>query len=173
MNINKNIENNSKNIEINYEKDIEKNINPIENKMPLEIDVINFILDESKNDSYMLKFFNKKDYNNNTLLHNLVLNNDYGRIKKSFDRLYEMVEQKNNDNKTPIELITDIRISNLFLSELIKTNNDLVCEFVSFEDKYNSASIKNSKITNFIYLFIAMQVFINTMFIFDFFNKEP
>jgi len=159
------------NINKSINDDIEKITDVSEDKMPLEIDVINFILDESKNDIYMLKFFNKKDYNKNTLLHILVLNNDYDRIKKSFDRLYEMADQKNNDDKTPIELISDTKISNLFLSELIKDNNNLECDLVLFEDKYNLESIKNSYSTNFIYLFIGTQVLINTAFIIAFFNK--
>lgn len=175
MNIEKSINSNTNigmSIDENMDEMINKNINPIENKMPLEIDVINFILDESKNDSYMLKFFNKKDYNNNTLLHNLILNNDYDRIKKSFDRLYQMTEQKNNDDKTPIELISDVRISNLFLSEIIKINKDLEYELVLMEDKHNVVSNNNSFLIKFLYLFFGTQLLINAILIFDICNRN-
>lgn len=168
MNITKNI---NTDIGLNIDENIEKNINPPENKMPLEIDVINFILDESKNDSYMLKFFNKKDYNNNTLLHNLILNNDHDRIKKSFDRLYDMTEQKNNDNKTPIELINDVKISNLFLSELIKINKDLTCDLILMEDKHISDTRFNSLLVKLLYLFFVVQIVINFILFTDTSNK--
>lgn len=172
MNIEKSINNNiGLSIDENMDEMINKNINSSENKMPLEIDVINFILDESKNDSYMLKFFNKKDYNNNTLLHNLILNNDYGRIKKSFDRLYDMTEQKNNDGKTPIELINDVRISNLFLSELIKNNKDLTCDLMLMEDKHISDLRVNSVLVKLLYLFFGVQIVINSILFVDFSNK--
>jgi hypothetical protein len=174
MNIEKSINANTNigmSIDENMDEMINKNINPIENKMPLEIDVINFILDESKNDSYMLKFFNKKDYNNNTLLHNLILNNDHDRIKKSFDRLYDMTEQKNNDNKTPIELINDVKISNLFLSELIKNNKDLTYDLMLMEDKHISDASINSLLVKLLYLFFGVQIVINFILFTDFSNK--
>ena len=92
----------------------------IKNVMPTDISVVNFIIDENIED-----YFYRKDYEGNTLLHSLILNNDYLRIKKNFNKLKKLINVKNNNNETPIEIINDNRISNLFLNQLIIDNNNL------------------------------------------------
>ena len=102
--------------------------------MPSEISVIRFIVDEK-----IEKYYSKKDYLNNTLLHYLVNDNDYDRINKIMgsNTLNLSFLDENDEGKTPLDLIKDIRISNLFIKELIQTNNDNFNKIGSLEMKYN------------------------------------
>jgi len=111
------IESLDKNLQTNsYE-----NINNTDISMPSEISVIRFIVDEK-----IEKYYSKKDYLNNTLLHYLVNDNDYERINKIMgsNTLNLSFLDKNDEGKAPLDLIKDIRISNLFIKELIKNNTD-------------------------------------------------
>jgi len=112
-----------------YEKIDSTNIS-----MPSEIAVIRFIVDEK-----IEKYYSKKDYLNNTLLHYLVNDNDYDRINKIMgsNTLNLSFLDENDEGKTPLDLIKDIRISNLFIKELIQSNNDNFNKIGSLEMKHN------------------------------------
>ena len=88
--------------------------------MPTEISVINFIVDEE-----IEKYYNQKDYLGNTILHYLVNSNDIKRIIKIIDKCNLSPLEKNNDNFTPIDLINDFQVSNIFIKELLKKNIEI------------------------------------------------
>lgn len=103
-------------------------------EMPPEISVVNFILDEN-----MVDYFKRKDSNDNTLLHNLILSRDIVRIKKHIGILTEMLEMQNMDGFTPIEIINDFTISNYFMKQMLNKIN----EMDNFIIELNKKSIKN------------------------------
>ena len=57
------------------------------------------------------------------MLHKLINANKLDRIINHIDILINMVNVENNQKKTPIDIITDIRISNYFMAYLIKRNS--------------------------------------------------
>lgn len=119
-------------------KEEDKIINevPTENVMPNDSAVVNFILDEN-----IEQYFNRKDYEGNTLLHTLILNKDSKRIKKYFSILQDLLYEKNNDKKTPLELNTDINILNLFIDNLYDENSEMknkLNKILNDQDSVNS-----------------------------------
>jgi hypothetical protein len=112
--------------------------------MPSEIYVINFIIDENL-DEYLYR----KDYKGNTVLHNLILNNDYNRIKKSFNKLHLMLYQKNNNDEYPTDLISDFKINNLITNYLISRISEMennVIDLTNTIEIHNNEIYKNKKI---------------------------
>jgi len=83
--------------------------------MPKDIQVVYFILDNPNLKDYL----NKKDGNGNTLLHSLVINNDYEVIKKHFDKLEKFLFTKNNEGNTPFDYIKDSRINTIFIVKML------------------------------------------------------
>lgn len=88
--------------------------------VPSDIAVINFIVDEN-----IAYFFNRKDYLGNSILHNLIMANDYERVKKIYLRDDVSFFEENNDTLTPVDYITDIRISTLVINILVKDLNKI------------------------------------------------
>lgn len=109
--------------------------------VPSDIAVINFIVDE--NISYC---FNRKDYLGNSILHNLVMVNDYERVKKIY--LFENVSffEENNNGLTPVDYIIDIRISNLIVNILVKNLNKMEdkIKMIELKFKYSEEKLINS-----------------------------
>ena len=101
--------------------------------MPSEISVIRFIIDEN-----IEKYYSKKDFDGNTILHKLVSYNDFERFKKIFLRDDVSLYDLNNKDKTPIDLITDIRFSNLLISQLIEDSKKLEYEMMEMKNKIYS-----------------------------------
>jgi len=117
-----------KETELNEDKDTEYDNNK---NMPSEIHVIQFIVDEK-----LEKFYDKKDYNGNTILHNLVLYSDYDRVKKIINNKNILFfDTKNNNGNTPVDLISDIRISNLIIKEIINNVSFMETDVEVLEEK--------------------------------------
>lgn len=100
---------------------------------PDEKYIIRFIVDEG-----IKKYYSKKDFRGNNILHYLVLDNDYDRILKIFDDIDVLFIEENNEGLTPIQIIKDIRISNLFINHLIENNLDNKYELMMLNNKLNS-----------------------------------
>ena len=136
-----------------YEKIDSTNIS-----MPSEISVIRFIVDEK-----IEKYYSKKDYLNNTLLHYLVNDNDYDRINKIMgsNTLNLSFLDENDEGKTPLDLIKDIRISNLFIKELIQSNTDNFNKIGSLELKHDNlkSEVINLKIDLILTRFLEIIIF--------------
>lgn len=136
-----------------YEKIDSTNIS-----MPSEISVIRFIVDEK-----IEKYYSKKDYLNNTLLHYLVNDNDYDRINKIMgsNTLNLSFLDENDEGKTPLDLIKDIRISNLFIKELIQSNTDNFNKIGSLELKHDNlkSEVINLKIDLILTRFLELIIF--------------
>lgn len=136
-----------------YEKIDSTNIS-----MPSEISVIRFIVDEK-----IEKYYSKKDYLNNTLLHYLVNDSDYDRINKIMgsNTLNLSFLDENDEGKTPLDLIKDIRISNLFIKELIQSNTDNFNKIGSLELKHDNlkSEVINLKIDLILTRFLEIIIF--------------
>jgi hypothetical protein len=125
---------------------IKKNSNDVNkqfNIVPSDIVVINFIVDE--NISYC---FTRKDYLGNSILHNLIMANDYERVKKIYLRDDVSFFEENNEGLTPIYYITDIRISNLLINILVKDLNriDDKIKMIELKFKYSEEKIVNNTV---------------------------
>jgi len=92
--------------------------------------IIRFIVDEN-----LKKFYSKKDFRGNNILHYLILDNDYDRIKKIFNNIDDLFLEENNEGLTPIEIIKDHRISNIYINYLMNKNNDNEYEILSLNEK--------------------------------------
>ena len=101
-------ETNSDSINIS-EKDSQQN-----DTMPKDIEVINFILDQN-----LKEYLGRKSENGNTILHSLVINSDYDRIKKHFDKLEQFLFIQNDKADTPLDLIKDPRINTIFIVKIL------------------------------------------------------
>lgn len=99
-----------------------KNMNSSKNTL-FDIAVINFIVDE---DIYY--YFNRKDYQGNSILHNLVIANDYERTKKIYHRNDISFQDENNEGLTPLHYIQDVRIACLAIDKLMIENYDHAME---------------------------------------------
>ena len=120
--------------DLNSDKDyLEDDIKENHNDMPSEISVIQFIIDEN-----ITKYYSKKDYDGNTILHKLVLYNDLERFKKIYLRDDVSLYDLNNNDKTPIDLITDIKISNLLISHLIEDSKNSEYELLEMKNTIKS-----------------------------------
>ena len=94
-------------------------------EMPNEILVVQFIIDNK-----LTQFYSKKDFEGNTILHTLVKYSDFNRVEEIMT--YENISffDKNKADITPMDLITDIRISNLLIKNLMKDNKTHRLEIV-------------------------------------------
>lgn len=106
----------------NVINNVNVNINDVKDTviMPSEKSIIEFIVDEN-----LEKYYSKVDCKGNTILHSLVLQNDFERFKKLYLRKNLSLFDENNDGNTPIDLISDIKFSNLFIKKILNdaTNN--------------------------------------------------
>jgi hypothetical protein len=119
-----------------YEKDIceddssEEEFKEDISNMPSEISVIRFIVDEN-----IEKYFNTKDFEGNTILHKLISYNDFERFKKIYLKNISLLDEINNNNKKPLDLVTDIRFSNLLISDLIDDGKNAEYELMDIKDR--------------------------------------
>jgi hypothetical protein len=151
----------------NLEKDFIDIDSNNKNYMPSEQHVINFIIDEDL-DIYL----HRKDYKGNTILHNLIIYNDYNRIKKSFNKLSLMLYQKNNDDEYPTDLITDFKINSLILNYLINHIAEMETNIIELNNTIEDSDKQLNKITNITYeikytvvFLISILIIYNVMYI--------
>lgn len=127
----------------------------IDNKWLSEIAVINFIIDENMDD-----YIYKKDYTGNTVLHSLILSNDEIRIKKSFNKLKNMIYEKNLDKQTPIEVINTFKVSNFFINYLFK-------EYDLLNKNFNVTKIIIERLENHLLRLYTITFFLFCMLLFE------
>ena len=131
-------------------------------EMPSEMAVINFIIDED-----MDNYLSRTDYKGNTVLHSLVIVSDLERIKKSFLKLEGMMEKKNKDGYTPVDLISDFKISNFFMNIIFQKFKEQEMDNDYLLKKCNilaSHIEQNDKSSNMFYSFIILAFFVQVIF---------
>ena len=108
--------------------------------MPLE-KVINWIVDN--NIDYSIT---KEDLKGNSILHYLVQQNDVDRINKVLFR-YDSLSfySENQDGFKPIDLITNIKITNIVISQLNDKQEYLMNDINKLNEKYEIINKKNEK----------------------------
>jgi hypothetical protein len=114
---------------------INDNVNPSSknDSMPLEKEVINWIVDN--NIDYSIT---KEDLKGNTILHYLVQYNDVDRIVTvmiKYDNLSFYSE--NQEGVKPLDLITNIKISNLVINQLNEKQQYLIKNITELNEKYD------------------------------------
>jgi len=163
----------------NSNKDADKNSYTIDlNEVPINLDSSD--LDAYIIDNDITEEFNFIDpNNNNTIYHNIVSNNNYFQIKKLINDNKFNFTVKNIDNKTPIDLINNQQISNLFIKELFNKISSLekdieIIKNCDVRDSINELSfyqftkIKLTKFTsNYKYHIVILLI---AIFIIQFYN---
>jgi hypothetical protein len=146
------------NEDVKINKKIENDkLNTQKNDMPTDISVINFILDNNVTD-----FIYQSDYLGNNTLHYLIMNNDLDRIKTNFTKLLILLEKENNKGEFPFDLITDIKISNLFLKTYYFKFQEIDKDLLNIYVKMDDLILKNSdtSIFNRIIMFLLFILYI-------------
>ena len=100
-----------------FEEESTEYINDEKIETPSDISLVRFIIDEN-----IEEYITKKDFEGNSILHTLVLYNDFERFKKIYTRENLSIFDLNNKNQTPIDLINDFKFSNLLITDLLKNN---------------------------------------------------
>lgn len=137
-----------------------ENLNTIDNPskneaMPLEKEVVQWIIDN--NIDYSIT---KEDLKGNSILHYLVIYNDFERINKVLNK-YDNLSffARNNDGLRPIDLITNIKISNIVLTHLYDNQQYLINE----KNKLTNKSIDELRKSMYFLYFIFAYIFIYIM----------
>jgi hypothetical protein len=119
--------------------------------MPLERAVINWIVDN--NIDYGLT---KEDFKGNTILHYLVLYNDLERIKYIFEQKKDMsFFAKNIQKIRPIDLITDLKISNFVIDKMGEYVLDMNKKIEKYNEKMEKQIIRtNEYVFNIFFVFL-------------------
>lgn len=99
--------------------------------MPLEKEVVQWIIDN--NIDYSIT---KEDLKGNSILHYLVIYNDFERINKVLNK-YDNLSffARNNEGFRPIDFITNIKISNIVLTQLYENQQKLINENKTLNEK--------------------------------------
>ena len=129
--------------------------------MPKDIEVINFILDQN-----LKEYLGRKSEYGNTILHSLVINNDYDRIKKYFDKLERFLFIQNDKNETPLDLIKDPRINTIFIVKML--NHITILEQKNENNRNRIINLEQSVSTNKLllnFIIIVMIIFIAYMMV--------
>ena len=132
-------------------------------EMPSEIAVINFIIDED-----MDNYLSRTDYKGNSILHSLVIVSDLERIKKCFSKLECNMEKKNKDGYTPVDLISDFKISNFFMNIIFQKFKEQEMEYDYLLKKCNFLTKiidESNKSSNLFYYFIILAFFVQIFII--------
>ena len=132
-------------------------------EMPSEMAVINFIIDED-----MDNYLSRTDYKGNSILHSLVIVSDLERIKKCFSKLECNMEKKNKDGYTPVDLISDFKISNFFMNIIFQKFKEQEMEYDYLLKKCNFLTKiidESNKSSNLFYYFIILAFFVQIFII--------
>jgi hypothetical protein len=138
-------------------QDKEKNV-----EMPSEMGVINFIIDEG-----MDNYLSRTDYKGNTILHSLVIVSDLERIKKCFLKLEGNMEKKNKEGFTPVDLISDFKISNFFMNHIFQKFKEQEMDYDYLLKKCNFLANhiqQNDKSSNLFHSFVILAFFVQIVF---------
>jgi len=133
------------------------NNNPLakNDSMPLEKEVINWIVDN--NIDYSIT---KEDFKGNTILHYLVQYNDVDRIitvLHKYDNLSFYTE--NQEGIKPIDLITSFKISNLVIFQLNEKQKELTTENIELNEKYDIINKKYQEVNyGFSYIYFLIMI---------------
>jgi hypothetical protein len=112
---------------------------------PTETQVVQFIVDND-----IRSFLFRKDYQGNTILHSLIIDCDATRIENLLKTCFYSFLEKNNAGKTPLDLITDVKVSNVIHTILYQdleyysykvSNLEMFIEKVDMLFKYTVFSI--------------------------------
>ena len=105
-------------------KDYNKSMNK-ELDLPSSYEALCYFVDNN-----IRKYMNHVDYEGNNIIHILAINSDVTRLSKILYRYQYLFLEMNDYYETPIDLVTDIKISNLFTRLLLESscqkNNELM-----------------------------------------------
>jgi len=115
--------------------------------------VAQFIIDNN-----LSEFFKQKDHKGNTALHYFMIHGDILRAKKLIKFDESILFDENSEGYTPIELITDIHISNSLLKDLLAHKISLTDEVIDIHCKLykNTQSINEFKSMRDFFLYIIL-----------------
>ena len=103
-----------------YDKSMNKELN-----LPSSYEALSYFVDNN-----IRKYMNHTDYEGNNIIHILAINSDCMRLSKILYRYQHLFLEMNDYYETPIDLITDIKITNLFTLLLLESscqkNNELM-----------------------------------------------
>jgi hypothetical protein len=129
--------------------------------MPLEKEVINWIVDN--NIDYSIT---KEDLKGNSILHYLVQYSDVDRINTilvKYDNLSFYTQ--NQDGVKPIDLITNIKVSNIVITQLNEKQEFLIHEIKNLSEKYEIINKNNEKsiyeLKKWVFFILIIIVFIS------------
>lgn len=157
-NLEKNNDNNNDN-DLNNNIFFSENILYEENNteyLPCEVEIDNFMLDNFLIDKNIQKYMIKKNYQNDTILHNIIRNKDLNRMKILLFKFDYMLNEINNNGETCFDLNKSIEISNhlikisfiklKFLENKIKNMNE--------DNNFNYCKLINTLISLIFFLLI-------------------
>ena len=132
-------------------------------KLPHEQDVIKFIIDNK-----LEEYYDKKDYEGNTILHNLIKFNENERIKSILNKYIYLSYIENNNKQTPIDLINNITTSNIFIKHLLLNNLSLKTDLSTYNSQLQNelVQIKKNMHTHNLLLYIYIIIYILTFLAF-------
>lgn len=116
-----------------------------------EYSVIKFIIDEN-----ISKYFSYKDDKGNTILHNIVLYNDLERFKQIYQRHDISLLDENDNGETPIDLISDFKISNFLIKKLLVDFNEQKFKLFWIKSNYDILDKEYYSLCNFCLLLLVI-----------------
>jgi hypothetical protein len=116
-----------------------------------EYSVIKFIIDEKCE-----KYFSYKDDKGNTILHNIVLYNDLERFKQIYQRHDISLFDENDNGDTPIDLISDFKISNFLIRKLLVDFNEQKFKLFWIKSNYDILDKEYYSLCNFCLLLLVI-----------------
>lgn len=126
----------NKNDESDEQIDETYNCKNKELELPSSYEALCYFIDNS-----IRKYVNYLDYEGNNIIHILTANSDYMRLSKVLYRYQHLFLEMNNYYETPIDLITDIKISNLFTRLLLESSCYKNNEITILKNDYNQMKI--------------------------------
>jgi hypothetical protein len=119
-------------------------------------------------DSNIRKYMNHVDYEGNNIIHILAINSDVTRLSKILYRYQYLFLEMNDYYETPIDLVTDIKISNLFTRLLLESSCQKNNELMILQNDNNQMKIYILLLALSYGIFYIMSNFISNIFIVGF-----